>query len=61
MRLKELRQNRGVTQQEVANAIGCAESTYPKYERGERNIDIPTLKKLSKYFDVSIDYIVENI
>ena len=60
MRLKELRQHKGVTQREVANAIGCSSQTYAKYERGEREPDLFTLKQLSKYFGVSIDYILCN-
>ena len=61
MRLKELRIEKGVTQREVANAIGCSAVNYARYERGEREPDIFTLKLLSKYFKVSIDNIVGNI
>ena len=60
MRLKELRLRKGVTQQEVANAIGCSANTYSKYERGEHEPDIFTLKQLSKFFGVSIDHILCN-
>ena len=60
MRLKELRQRKDVTQREVANAIGCSSQAYAKYERGEREPDLFTLKQLSKYFGVSIDYILCN-
>ena len=60
MRLKELRLDKKVTQQKVANAIGCSANTYSKYERGEREPDIFTLKQLSKFFGVSIDYILCN-
>ena len=35
-------------------------SGYSKYERGERNPDPDTLKKLSEFLDVSIDYLVGN-
>lgn len=60
MRLKELRLDKKVTQQKVANAIGCSGNTYSKYERGEREPDIFMLKQLSKFFGVSIDYILCN-
>ena len=60
MRLKELCLNKGVTQQEVATAIGCSANNYARYEREEREPDNYTLKLLSKYFDVSIDYILCN-
>lgn len=60
MRLKELRKKKGVKQETVAKAIGCSVSAYARYERGEREADYSTLKELSKYFGVSIDYILEN-
>ena len=60
MRLKELRLKMGVSQQVVANAIACSKNAYSHYEREERNPDIATLKRLSKYFGVSIDYMVGN-
>jgi transcriptional regulator with XRE-family HTH domain len=59
-RLKELRVEKGYTQQEVANAIMCAVSTYAHYEKDERRIDPDTLINLSKFFKVSIDYILYN-
>ena len=43
MRLKELRIRKGVTQQEVAMAIGCSANNYARYERGEREPDNSTL------------------
>ena len=60
MRLRELRTSRGLTQQEVATAIGCSANNYARYERGEREPDNTTLKLLSKYFNASIDYILCN-
>ena len=59
-RLKELRVEKGYTQQEVANAIMCATSTYAHYEKDERWMDRETLLKLATFFDVSIDYILCN-
>ena len=60
MRLKELRSSRKVTQKAVATAIGCSANNYARYERGDREPDISTLKQLSKYFGVSIDYLLCN-
>ena len=58
MRLKELRLKKGVTQNEVAIAVGCAKSTYPKYEREEREPDIITLCRLADYFEVTVDCLI---
>ena len=60
MRLKELRTEKGLTQQEVAKAIGYSVKTYAHYEQGIREPNISTLKLLSRYFGVSIDHILHN-
>ena len=60
MRLKELRLQKGLTQQEVASAIGQSANNYARYERGERQPDYDTLKKISKFYNVRIDYILCN-
>ena len=44
----------------MARAIGCSANNYARYERGEREPDCVTLKQLSKFFGVSIDYILYN-
>ena len=59
-RLKELRESKGVTQKQVADEIKCSTNNYARYERGDREPDISTLKSLSQYFEVSIDYILCN-
>ena len=59
MRLKELRAEKGATQKEVAEFIGCSPLVYSRYEREEREPDIDTLCRLANYFEVSIDYLVE--
>ena len=59
-RLKELRAEKGYTQQEVANAIMCAASTYAHYEKNERWMDQDTLIKLSRLFRVTTDHILYN-
>ena len=58
MRLKELRTEKGATQKEVAEFIGCSSVVYSRYERGEREPDIDALCKLADYFNVTVDYIV---
>ena len=60
MKLKALRVKKGVTQNEVAIAVGCAKSTYPKYEREEREPDITTLCRLADYFEVTVDYLIDH-
>ena len=59
-RLRELRAEKGYTQQDVAKEIKCAPSTYDHYEKNERWMDQDTLISLSKLFNVSTDYILYN-
>ena len=58
MKLRELREQKGVTQKEVATAIGCTATVYSRYERGEREPDIATLCSLANYFQVSTDTLI---
>ena len=59
-KLKKLRENQGLLQKELADKIGISLSSISMYERGERQPDNDTLKKLSQYFNVSIDYLLDN-
>ena len=58
LKLRELREQKGVTQKDVATAVGCTATVYSRYERGEREPDISTLCSLADYFEVSIDKLI---
>ena len=57
-RLKLLRKQKGLTQKEVAFALGIALTTYANYEQGTREPSVETIIKICKYFDVSSDYLI---
>jgi len=57
-RLKEIRKNQGVTQKQVAVAIGASERGIQNYELNERKPAFDVLIALADYFDVSLDYLV---
>ena len=57
-RLRDLREDKDLTQQEIADMLGCSQTTYSRYETGDLNVPIDILKKLAKFYKVSIDYIV---
>ena len=61
MKLRELREQKGVTQKEVASAVGCTPTVYSRYERGEREPDISTLCSLADYFEVTTDALIGHI
>lgn len=54
-RLKEIRKERGIRQEEVADFLGVKRQTYSAYERAVSVPDSLTLKKLADYFDVSTE------
>lgn len=57
-RLKELRSESDTTQQHLAKMLNIKQNTYSQYENGSRQIPIDILIKLAKYYDVSVDYIL---
>jgi len=59
MRLKQLREEKGITQEALGNAIGQTKSNISKYERGTLEPSIDTLKQIAQFFDVSIDFLIE--
>lgn len=56
-RLKQLREEKGLSQSEVAKIIGVGRTTYLKWENGE-NQPTRKLDQLSQFFGVSIDYLL---
>ena len=59
-KLRYLRKHQELTQAEIAERLNINSATYSKYETGTTEPDIATIKKLAKFFDVSIDYLLEN-
>ncbi|MBR4122867.1 MAG: helix-turn-helix transcriptional regulator [Clostridia bacterium] len=59
MKLKELREDRDLTQQQIANILDCKQNTYQQYENEKRQIPLVALKKLCLFYNVSADYILE--
>lgn len=59
MRLRELRKARGISQLKLAMDLNTNQNTISRYETGEREPGIAELIALADYFDVSIDYLLE--
>ncbi len=57
-RLNKLRQEQGLTQQELADLFHISNSTISSYETGNRIPDVDFLLKLSKFYNISSDYII---
>lgn len=60
MILKRLREEKNMTQAELGKALEISPSAIGMYEQGRRTPDIPTLKKIASYFNVSLDYLLGN-
>jgi len=58
-RLRAVRIAAGLTQREVAEAIGITNSTYCGYETGKREPDVAKIKQLSKILQVSADELLD--
>ena len=56
--LKELRLEKGLTQEELAKELNFSMSVVNKWENGKKNPSVDSLKILAKYFDVTIDYLL---
>lgn len=57
-RLKDMREDRDLSQKEVADILGILQSDYSKYELGKHMMGIDKYMKLAQFYDVSIDFLV---
>ena len=57
-RLRDLREDRDLKQDTIAQYLNCSQTAYSRYELGKRDIPTEVLKKLADYYSTSIDYIL---
>lgn len=57
-RIEDLRIDHDLTQQQVADYLGCQREVYRRYEKGTRTIPVDFLIRLAEYYGVSLDYLV---
>ena len=58
MRIRDLREDRDLTQQQIADHLHIKQNTYSQYENGQRQIPLEALIALAKYYKTSTDYIL---
>ena len=58
MRIKELRLEKNLSQNDIAKILGCNQTAVGKYEREQLEPNINTLIKLANFFQVSVDYLL---
>ena len=56
--LRTLREQKGLLQKEVANAVEVHPSNYSKMEKGERDVSIEVADKLAKFYGITLDELV---
>lgn len=57
-RLRALREDRDMSQKDIAQLLKVHQTTYSDYERENLNIPIPVLKQLALYYSTSVDYLL---
>ena len=55
-RMRDLREDHDLTQQDVADILGTSQTMYARYERGANELPIHHLLTLCKFYNVSADY-----
>lgn len=58
-RIRDLREDKDLTQRQLADVLFCSQQVYSNYELGQRDIPTEVLIKLSRFHGVSVDYILE--
>lgn len=58
-RIRDLREDSDLTQKQMASELNCSQQVYSNYELGQRDLPTDILIKLSKFYNVSVDYILE--
>ncbi|MEN6412837.1 MAG: helix-turn-helix transcriptional regulator [Veillonellales bacterium] len=57
-RIRNMREDKDLTQAQIAEYLSIHQTTYSDYELGNLNIPIPVMYKLADLFETSIDYLV---
>ena len=57
-RIRDLREDKDMTQKQIASILGMSQTGYSKYETGENDVPTAILIQLSRFYKTSIDYIL---
>lgn len=58
LKIRDIREDKDLTQKQVAQILDCTQQTYSRYETGEITIDIFNLIKLANFYNTSTDYLL---
>ncbi len=57
-RIRDLREDKDLRQTQIAEILNISQSTYSRYESGYLDVPSEVLISLSKFYNVSVDYIL---
>ena len=58
LRIRDLREDRDLSQKELASLLDVHQTTYSDYELGNLNVPVSALNKLADFYNVSVDYLL---
>lgn len=58
IRMRNLREDNDLTQQEVAEILGTSQTMYARYERGANEMPVRHVIRLAQFYNVSTDYLL---
>lgn len=57
-RIRDMREDRDLTQKELAEHLTCSQQVYSNYELGQRDIPLELLIRLARFYGTSVDYLL---
>ncbi len=60
-RIRDLREDKDLTQKQMGEILSCSQRVYSNYERGELDIPTEILVKLADFHEVSVDYLLNRV
>ena len=58
MRIRDMREDRDLTQKQLADYLHIRQNTYSQYETGQRQLPLDVLIALARYYKTSADYLL---
>lgn len=57
-RIRDIREDNDLTQQQIAEILGTSQTMYARYERGANELPVRHLIRLAEFYHVSTDYLL---
>jgi len=60
IKIQQAREEKGLSQEQLARLMGCSQSALSNYEKGKRRLYLPQLEQLAEVLSKPIDYFMES-